>query len=240
MSKKSHSPKKHPLYHLVRYILSFVAVVILVTLIYPFVAPQHKIVCANSISCITDLKAKVENNAVGIFDNEKVIPPKIVLSQNDTHPAVLGASTSTGTKHIYVDLSKQMLYAYQGKTLFMSTRISSGKWNPTPTGDFHIWIKLRSTRMTGGEGQDYYDLPNVEYVMYFYNQDIPKSDGFALHGAYWHDNFGHPMSHGCINMRNIDAQKLYDWANPTTSGLTTYATTEDPGTEVTIYGEAPL
>ena len=60
--------------------------------------------------------------------------------------------------------------------------------------------------MKGGSGADAYDLPNVPYVMYFY-QD------FGLHGAYWHDNFGHMMSHGCINERFVDAKTLYEWAD---------------------------
>lgn len=198
---------------------------------------QHR-ECANSISCITDLTAHVENNTPGVFDNQKVMPPPINVAIT-TNQAVLGATTDVGKKHIYVDLTHQKLYAFQGKTLVLQTYISSGKWNPTPDGDYYIWIKLRATRMTGGTGPDYYDLPNVPYVMYFYNNQVPKSEGFGLHGAYWHSNFGHPMSHGCINMRIIDAEKLYNWVSPTTTGLTTYATDQDPGTEITITGKAP-
>jgi lipoprotein-anchoring transpeptidase ErfK/SrfK len=55
-----------------------------------------------------------------------------------------------------------------------------------------------------------YDLPNVQWVMYFYRD-------YSLHGAYWHNNFGQPMSHGCVNMRNEDAKWLYDWAPEGTS-----------------------
>ncbi|MBI2268559.1 MAG: L,D-transpeptidase [Candidatus Blackburnbacteria bacterium] len=75
--------------------------------------------------------------------------------------------------------------------------------------------------------------------MFFYNKDIAKSRGFSLHGAYWHNNFGHPMSHGCVNMRIVDAQKLYNWIDPPTKDNTTYADKENPGTKVIIYGEAP-
>jgi lipoprotein-anchoring transpeptidase ErfK/SrfK len=123
---------------------------------------------------------------------------------------VLGASVSAGEKHIYVDLSAQTLYAYEGNTQIMQTLISSGKWGPTPIGNFHIWEKLRATRMAGGEGADAYDLPNVPWTMYFYSD-------FALHGAYWHDNFGHAMSHGCVNMRDVDAEALYNWADGPTA-----------------------
>jgi hypothetical protein len=94
--------------------------------------------------------------------------------------------------------------------------------------------------MTGGEGADYYDLPNVPYVMFFGGGNVPDGSGFGLHGTYWHDNFGHPMSHGCVNMRTIDAEKLYDWVDPPTNGNTTISGTGNPGTTITIYGQAPL
>jgi hypothetical protein len=93
--------------------------------------------------------------------------------------------------------------------------------------------------MSGGEGADYYYLPNVPFVMFFSNDKVAASRGFSLHGTYWHDNFGHAMSHGCVNMRTIDAQKLYEWVSPQTTGNTTLASDTNPGTVVTIYGKAP-
>ena len=197
-------------------------------------------VCANSISCINNLNVAVENGQVGVFEGRKVTPPQINLAADASHPHVLGDSTATGEKHIYVDLTHQTLSAYQGNTLYMQTLISSGKWHPTPVGDFKIWIKLRATRMTGGEGADYYDLPNVPFTMFFASDTVPESAGFSLHGAYWHDNFGHPMSHGCVNMRTVDAEKLYDWADPQTTGPITTTDANNPGTTVTIYGQAPI
>lgn len=163
--------------------------------------------CANSKTCTSDLKASIDNSALGMFQGKEVVPPKIDGAALATTP-VLGADTPapTGEKHIYVDLKAQTLYAYQGDSLFLKTFIASGKWGKTPTGNFHIWEKLISTRMAGGEGADAYDLPNVPYVMYFYHD-------FGLHGAYWHDNFGHTMSHGCVNMRQIDAKALFGWAD---------------------------
>src|SRR5206468_6048083 len=115
-----------------------------------------------------------------------------------------------------------------------SVPISSGKWHPTPTGDFHIWIWLRATRMTGGSQANgtFYDLPNVPYTMYFYNDQIAKTSGYSLHGAYWHNNFGHPMSHGCVNMRPDDAKTLFYWADPPVSGK---VTDEASSTPITIY-----
>lgn len=186
--------------------------------------------CANSVSCIKNLNTDVENGVIGTFEGQKVNAPKIDLAEDNTSSKVLGDETATGEKHVYVDLTSQTLYAYQGKTLYMQAKISSGKWHPTPTGDFKIWTKVRATRMTGGEGADFYDLPNVPYTMFFAGGNVPEGAGFALHGAYWHDNFGHPMSHGCVNMRTVDAGKLYNWV-------------DDPAvssTQVTIYGQANL
>ena len=196
--------------------------------------------CANSLSCKESLTLKVENGATGVFDGQTVIPPKIDLAQKEPKTKVLGEETATGEKHIYVDLTNQTLTAYQGNTMFMQVPVSTGKWHPTPTGDFTIWEKLRATRMTGGSGADFYDLPNVPYTMFFGGSGVPDGDGFSLHGAYWHDNFGHPMSHGCVNMRIVDAQRLYDWVNPITKASITPATKDDPGTKITIYGQAPI
>lgn len=169
-----------------------------------FFKPQFS--CANSATCKSDLSASINNNAIGIFQGRKIIPPKIDLAMETLKNPVLGVRVSTDKKHIYVDLSTQTLYAYEGSTQIMKALISSGKWGRTPVGNFNIWQKLRATRMAGGSGADAYDLPNVPYVMYFHND-------FGLHGAYWHDNFGHTMSHGCVNMRPVDAQNLFNWAD---------------------------
>lgn len=170
-----------------------------------FTAQPTQATCANSKSCKSDLSEKIENNTPGTFAGKTVYPPKIEPQSPQTDLAVLGISTASGEKHIFVDLSKQTLTAYQGTSQILKTFVATGKWNKTPTGNFHIWEKLVATRMAGGEGADAYDLPNVPYVMYFYSD-------FGLHGAYWHDNFGHTMSHGCVNMRQVDAKTLYEWA----------------------------
>jgi lipoprotein-anchoring transpeptidase ErfK/SrfK len=174
-----------------------------------FLKPQ--IDCANSKTCKSDLSVNIDNSAIGIFQGRKITPPKIDLAKELLESAVLGVRVSNDEKHIYVDLSTQTLYAYEGSKKIMQVLISSGKWGRTPTGNFNIWTKLRATRMAGGQGQDAYDLPNVPWVMYYYND-------FGLHGAYWHNNFGYPMSHGCVNMRPVDAKELYSWADGPTSG----------------------
>lgn len=104
---------------------------------------------------------------------------------------------------IDIDLSSQTVYAYEDKTIVNSFLVSTGTWaHPTVTGQFQIYAKYPSTLMVG---PDYY-LPGVPYTMYFYK-------GYALHGTYWHNNFGTPMSHGCVNLRTPDAEWLYNWAD---------------------------
>lgn len=202
-TKKIRTTKKPSGYYIKLSFLSIVSCVVF--FIFGSIIIKQQMPCANSKTCQSDLSVHIDNNATGTFDGHTVVPPKIDLA-TALPKQVLGASTPTGDKHIYVDLSSQKLYAYQGDSLFMETFISSGKWDPSPVGNFSIWEKLVATTMAGGSGADAYDLPNVPYVMYFY-QD------YGLHGAYWHNNFGHPMSHGCINERIVDAKTLYGWAD---------------------------
>ncbi len=199
-------------------------------------------ICANSISCIKDLSGQKSPDKTGVFMGKKVTSPQLPEDPQlaiDNAQNVLGDSTGD-IKHIYISLNSQRLYAYQGSNLVYNFLISSGKWHPTPTGDFRIWVWLRYTRMTGGDPAKgtYYNLPNVPFTMYFSNDSVPKTDGYSLHGAYWHNNFGRPMSHGCINLSTAAAEQLYYWTNPS-AGYVSYPTTDNPGTLVTIYGDPP-
>lgn len=194
--------------------------------------------CANSISCMKDITGDFDSKAKKAeFLGQNIQVPSYIAEKPGTKK-VLGEALPTA-KRIEVDLTKQMLYAFQNDQVIMSFPVSTGKWYPTPTGTFHIWIKLRYTRMSGGTGADYYNLPNVPYVMFFYNDQVSKGRGFSLHGAYWHNNFGYPMSHGCVNISPVNAGKLYDWADPVVEGNITYSSDTNPGTDVVIYG-APL
>ena len=108
-----------------------------------------------------------------------------------------------GFRWIDVDLTHQRLVAYEGQTPVRSVTVSTGlPRTPTVTGRFKIYVKYRSAPMSG---PGYY-LPNVPYVMYFYR-------GYGLHGTYWHNNFGRPMSHGCVNLPTPQAEWLYNWAS---------------------------
>lgn len=116
-------------------------------------------------------------------------------------PAAKPAAAPTGGKWIDINLSRQRLTAYVGNQAVFSSLISGGtSVHPTVVGRFKVRTKLSRQTMSG---PGYY-LPNVPWVMYFYA-------GYAIHGTYWHNNFGHPMSHGCINMRTADAAWLYKW-----------------------------
>jgi hypothetical protein len=199
-------------------------------------------VCANSISCLQNLSGQKSVSNTGVFMGKKVAAPPLPEDPElaiDNAKQVLGDATDD-VKHIYVSLNSQRLYAYQGPNLVYNFPISSGKWHPTPTGDFRIWIWLKYTRMKGGDPEKgtYYDLPNVPFTMYFSNDFVPKTDGYSLHGAYWHNNFGHPMSHGCVNLPVADAEQLYFWTNPS-AGYVSYPTNDHPGTLITIYGDPP-
>src|SRR5690606_6754821 len=103
---------------------------------------------------------------------------------------------------IRVDLSEQLVIAYEGDKPIRAFVVSSGLPNtPTVTGTFRIRTKVKEQVMSG---PGYY-LPGVKWVQYFYAD-------YGFHGTYWHNNFGQPMSHGCLNMTDSDAKWLFDWA----------------------------
>lgn len=187
-----------------------------------------------SLSSIFSKQGKINPNTLtgnfdfskteGIFNNKPVAAPLYFLD-NAKNKYVLGENNEE--KRIEVDLTRQRLYVYQGEDKIYDFAISSGKINKTPVGNFQIWIKLRYTNMKGGSKLfgTYYDLPNVAYAMFFYNDKIPKSKGYGIHAAYWHNNFGQPMSLGSIDMKTEDAERLYYWTKQ--------------GTDVIIYGMTP-
>lgn len=108
-----------------------------------------------------------------------------------------------GERWIEVIVSEQKLIAWQGDTPVFETIVSTGKPGfATIPGEFRIYVKYDKTRMRGPG----YDTPDVPWTMYYYR-------GFAIHGAYWHNNFGTPVSHGCVNLRVPEAKALYDWAS---------------------------
>jgi lipoprotein-anchoring transpeptidase ErfK/SrfK len=120
-------------------------------------------------------------------------PPTVTLAPS---------SIDSNVHWIDIDLTQQTLTAYAGETPVRTMLVSTGlPRTPTPVGRYQIQTKLRYDDMSG---PGYY-LPAVPYVMYFYG-------GYGLHGTYWHTNFGHPMSHGCVNLPTSEAEWLFYWA----------------------------
>ncbi|HKZ34548.1 MAG TPA: L,D-transpeptidase [Patescibacteria group bacterium] len=182
-----------------------------------------------------------EADRVPIYHGAPVREPFLVEDTQDFR--VLGKETGV-EKRIEVDLTNQRLYAFEGDRRVFDFVISSGKpWWPTPTGEFRIWIKLRYQKMSGGSRAlgTYYYLPNVPYIMFFSNEAVPGYRGYGLHGTYWHNNFGHPMSHGCVNLRTEDAAQLFYWAAPyvPVGKNSVQSQADNPGTRILIYGETP-
>jgi lipoprotein-anchoring transpeptidase ErfK/SrfK len=104
---------------------------------------------------------------------------------------------------IQVDISEQKLTVWEGSNKLYSLIVSTGKSaTPTITGTFTVQSKHASGRMQGPG----YNVPYVPYIMYF-------SGGYAIHGAYWHNRFGTPVSHGCVNLPIAEAEKLFQWAS---------------------------
>ncbi len=133
-------------------------------------------------------------------------------------------------KYIVVSIAEQSLTAYEGSQIVLHTTISSGIPNgnlpgqiptDTPTGDdFHVASKMPSKHMGNGQlwpekvdaygnPQYEYEIPGVPWTTFF----EPKN-GVALHGTYWHNNFGMTMSHGCVNMRTEEAKWIFRWTTP--------------------------
>lgn len=114
-----------------------------------------------------------------------------------------GSPGYQGKRWVEIDLSDQTLTAWDGDDIYLHTRISSGTARtPTPVGHYRVW-HMNEEQTMNGPG---YSLPNVKFNMYFYQS-------YAMHGTWWHNNFGQPMSHGCVNMSEAEAEKLYRFAS---------------------------
>jgi lipoprotein-anchoring transpeptidase ErfK/SrfK len=146
--------------------------------------------------------------------------PGVALSPITPETYCAPARGERDNKRIEVKLNEQKLTAYEDDRIVLQTKVSTGnprtgdpkdKPTTTPVGSFRIRNKLPSRHMGYGALTDdifAYELPGVPWTMIFHK------DGYALHGAYWHNNFGTRMSHGCINMRYADAQWLFRWTSP--------------------------
>ena len=137
---------------------------------------------------------------------EPIVP---IASANGVNIPNAIASLQEGQQRwLEVDLSNQRLIAWQGDTQIYAVVISGGtEFDPTLPGTFTIQSKHESARMQGqGYDGETYDIPDVPFTMYY--------DGnYAIHGAYWHESFGTPVSRGCINVAVNHAEWLFSWAS---------------------------
>jgi lipoprotein-anchoring transpeptidase ErfK/SrfK len=124
-------------------------------------------------------------------------------------------------KRIVVDTRNQVLTAYEADKVVFTARVATGasfhmadgtvQDFSTPEGNHRIYMKLPSQHMVGGAAgdADHYDLPGIGWISYFVTR------GIAFHGTYWHNDYGAPHSHGCVNMLPEDAKWVYMWTLPT-------------------------
>ncbi len=174
-------------------------------------------------------------NAFPIYDNLVLdYQPKDIAQETSSNQVLAANTTPDGReKWIEIDLSEQRMRAKEGESTLYDFVVSTGKKStPTPTGEFRPWIKMRYALMTGGSKAKgtYYYLPNVPYVMYFYQ-------GYGIHGAYWHKKFGTPISNGCINTKPEEMAKIYEWAGPVMpqGHSVVKPTAENPGIRIVIH-----
>ena len=184
----------------------------------------------------SDLSGNVDvNKRVGLWHGSEVPIPSYIFDISEKN--VLSV-VPREDRWIEVDLSEQKLTAWENGNIFLESLVSTGlPWWPTPQGEFHIWLKSRAVTMEGGEGKYYYNLPNVPYVMFFENEDVPRFKGYGLHGTYWHNDFGNVHSHGCVNLPTSIAKELYYWTYPMLSNdqRSVYASDDNPGTKIVIH-----
>lgn len=142
-------------------------------------------------------------SSTGLRDRASVLMPEKAEAQTiSSIDQAIATYKRSNQRWIEIRLSTQRLIAWEGKTAIHAVIVSTGKAStPTLPGIFAIQSKYRVARMQG----DDYDIPDVPYTMYY-------SGGYGIHGAYWHHNFGTPVSHGCVNVAVDHARWLFNWA----------------------------
>jgi lipoprotein-anchoring transpeptidase ErfK/SrfK len=134
-------------------------------------------------------------------------------------------------KYIYVDLKTQNVTVFEAEKPILIARCSSGaEGTETPAGEFRTYHKGPSIHMTnqGDAVANLYDLPGVPWVSFF------TGSGNAFHGTYWHNDYGRPRSHGCVNLTPGDAKFIYRWTRPRVPSETPYLNRPGDGTLVRI------
>jgi hypothetical protein len=148
---------------------------------------------------------------VPVYDEALFVEPEATPAETSGMDWAFGPGPQQGTwKEIVVSVSAQSMWAYEGGELMISSLVSTGTADVpetvTPVGYYSVLAKFDAQTMEGTISGDYYRVEDVPYVMYFDNL------GNAIHGTYWHNNFGWPMSHGCVNLPMDIAAFMYEWA----------------------------
>jgi lipoprotein-anchoring transpeptidase ErfK/SrfK len=152
----------------------------------------------------------------------RIVPPEELTTLSPAVPALV--------KRIEVSLAAQAVRAFEGETLVFSARVSTGtRANPTPTGEFQTFHKRATRHMSGGDlVSSGYDLPGVPWVVFI------TSYGVSFHGTYWHNDYGLPHSHGCINLTPAEAKWIYRWTLPNVPATRRFVYAPGEGTLVKI------
>lgn len=175
-----------------------------------------------------DMKPVARPDDVPVYDDTLFVEPEPAVVEADVNADQVeaadtddGAETTDvggvgpgpvqgGNKEIVVSISAQRMWAYEDGETILTTLVSTGTaeipFTTTPVGQWSVLVKYDVQTMEGTVSGEAYRVPDVPWVMYFDNS------GNALHGTYWHNNFGTPMSHGCVNLPMDVAEFLYGWA----------------------------
>jgi hypothetical protein len=160
-----------------------------------------------------DLEPIARPQDVPVYEAELFIPPPDATPVEDANADwSFGPGPQQGAwKEVVVSVSTQMMWAYEEGEMVMSSLVSTGTAEvpetTTPVGHHAVIAKFDAQTMEGTISGEYYRVEDVPYVMYFDN------NGNAIHGTYWHSNFGAPMSHGCVNLPMDIAAWMYGWAD---------------------------
>jgi hypothetical protein len=169
-------------------------------------------------------------------DGRFVRVPDGWVARADLRVAALAAppaGTAAGERWFDIDLDEQVLVAYEGARPVYATLVSTGKWDhKTPASITRVVSKLETATMVS-EKRDLYSVADVPWTMY-YDHD------FALHTSYWHDGFGDPRSHGCVNLAPRDARALYHWSSPDVppGWIAVYGDADNPGSLIRVRSRA--
>jgi lipoprotein-anchoring transpeptidase ErfK/SrfK len=157
-----------------------------------------------------------------------------------THDEIAPINPEIDNKKIVVDVNKQTLSCFEGETEVYYCRVSTGWYDvsqgpvgkaATPIGSFKVSRKFITLQMSGGTTGAPYDLPGIGWVSMF------ATGGIAIHATVWHNDFGTPKSHGCVNALPEDAKWIFRWVLPNVpyeSGMVDISTSGNPSTVVQV------